>query len=326
MSVPDMSAWGARIETRPLTRRLMGPARLAIGALLCLTPLTAVIVLGWLMRLMQAEGRRWREVPAGARPPRAAGLPHWITGAAGDPRLLWRWFGGLIDNIRLGLAALITLAASTLPFMLLWLFSWWSGWENSFNKGYEQAWIGPVIWLAGTIVSLPLLARLPMALAHQAAEGRKVAFFAGGEVRALIDAAGWRYVLLAAVSVLVAVAILLLRAAPVFVEAWWPGFTGLDADGVAAFARRYHLIAGIIAFVAVLLLRRWAARLHGRASRVLEQGVRRGAGRMGTLMRHLLLWLIWLALPVLIVVGQFFHHHWWAWVAHPLIGLPWLPG
>jgi hypothetical protein len=166
---------------------LASVARFAVGVILCLTPVTAILVLGWLMRLMQREEDHARKGMQGAaRGEHAPRLPHWITAQTpNSASLLARWFGSLVDNLRQGLAALAALAVGTLPFTLLWLLSWWGGWDNSFNTGYEQAWVGRTIGLIGVAIALPLLARLPMALAHQAAEGRIGAFFAFREVRGL---------------------------------------------------------------------------------------------------------------------------------------------
>src|SRR5262245_38641450 len=153
----------------PLLGRFASLGRFAVGVPLCLTPATAILVLGWLMRMMQREEhytrKRLQGAATGEHGPR---LPHWITAETPIPAgLPTRWLGSLIDNVRHGFAALVTLAAGTLPFTFLWLFSWFGGWENSFNKGYEQAWVGRTIGLIGVAISLLLLSRLPMALAHQ---------------------------------------------------------------------------------------------------------------------------------------------------------------
>lgn len=309
--------------------RLVFLIRLLVGALFCLTPVTAILVLGWLMRLMQREEALTRARLQGhqAASMRRARLPRWIlVEAQVSAKGLTRWFGSLAENVRFGLAALVTVAAGTLPFTLLWLFSWWGGWENSFNKGYEQAWVGPTVGLLGVAISLPLLARLPMALAHQAAEGRMSAFFSRRHVRQLIRAAGWRYVLLSFLFVTAAVPLFLAKSAPVFVEQWSPGFLERDAAAIKDFAGTYRFVSALYLMAVLVLLRRMAARQHARAALALSHQGRQGAFSfsLGTIVQTLFLWLIWFGLVVQIYVGQFVSHQWVSWLNHPLIELPWV--
>ena len=135
-----------------LTRPTYRPGRLTrlvgflvngvIGTVLCTGPVTAVIALGWLTRRQGHFARdRFGAAEEG---------PGWLFGPRevnGRPTgRLARAVGGLAANIRSGLMALSALLAWTLPFTLLWLGAWWAGWENSFNKGYEQAFVGPSVF------------------------------------------------------------------------------------------------------------------------------------------------------------------------------------
>lgn len=255
-------------------------------------------------------------------------LPYWVIGETPSPAgFLTRWLGSLVDNLRYGLAAFATLAVGTMPFTLLWLFAWWGGWENSFNKGYEQAWVGRTIGLIGVAISLPLLARLPMALAHQAAEDRMGAFFAFRDVRKLIRAAGWRYVGLSLLFVLAALPLFVAKSAPVFVEQWSPGFTDRNAAEIEAFARNYRLWATAYLLATLVFLRRASARLHARAVLALA-GAKTSPSFLSSIAaitRSLLLGIVWFALVALIFVGQFLNHQWIAWLNHPFVALPWLP-
>ena len=335
-----------------------------IGVLFCLTPLTSVIVLGWLMRTMRREagvaivrrstGLRRRAVLDRLRAnPHLAGLakpPNWFTsGAQGEGSRLQRAFAGLRKNVELGISAIASLCVAVVPFGLLLLLGWWAGWDNSFNKGYEQAWAGPLIAWIGIFLALASLSYLPMGLAHQASEGRLRAFFEIKQVRALTAYAGWRYVGLALLYLFCALPIFALRGMPVFIENIYPGFAELDAEGLVQFENRYRVLAAVYVFAAVVFLRKRGARVYAGAvlraqsageswakatfaSRLLsELSVTPKAAAVimpGRFKRFLLgaaRVVIWFGLIVLIVVGQFLNHSWVFWVSYPLIALPWLP-
>ncbi len=309
-------------------RLLRSGIRLFIGIILCLTPVTAILVLGWLMRMMAREERFARARLSGsADPSQRPTLPAWfVCDAPGKTGVVARWIGSLRENIRMGCAAFVTVAAATLPFTLLWLFSWWAGWENSFNKGYEQAWIGPTLGLLGVAISLPLLARLPMALAHQAATGSTKAFFAIFEVRGLIRLASWRYVWLSILFVAAALPLSIVKVAPVFIEHWRPGFSARSPAEIAEFADAYRFWATVYVLLALIYLRRASARLHARAA--LKRESRPASSKWsgaGNVLRSLLLWLIWFGFVAQLYVTQFLNHQWTGWLSHPLILLPWLP-
>jgi len=321
---------GASALLRGAYRLVRSLTRLIIAIFFCFTPVTAVLVLGWLTRFMAREAQvaqqRLRENGHPVSRPR---LPAWFIADTSEARGIFRrWLGALADNVRAGLAALITLTAGTLPFTLLWLFSWWAGWENSFNKGYEQAWVGPVLGTIGVAISLPLLARLPMALAHQAAAGSIKSFFALAEVRQLIRAAGWRYVGLSLLYVLAALTFLVIHVAPVFIEQWRPGFSARSPEEIAAFAEAYRFWATVYVLLVLIFLRRATARLYARAHLKIESApelTRSIGARIVAVVRALTLWLVWFALAAQIYVGQFFNHVWIGWLTHPLTLLPWLP-
>ncbi|MEO1599975.1 MAG: hypothetical protein AAFU49_05785 [Pseudomonadota bacterium] len=300
-----------------------GLIRRVLAILLALHPLGAILVLGWLMRLMRAEAGCARTRFLRGSGPRRAPLPGWLVAGSEERRTpLGRRLGGLWLNLREGLAALVTIAAGTLPFTLLWLLSWWGGWENSFNKGYEQSWIGPTVALTGVALALPLLARLPMALAHQAVEGRMSAFFARRPVGQLIRAAGWRYVGLALLTALAALPLFALQALPTFVEGWRPGFSDRSPEEVEAFIAGYRLLATAYLVLVLIALRRMAARLHTSASLVLETHGARAFG-VGAALRMGLVLACAFGVVAQIFVAQFLNHQWVVWLLPPFSGLPW---
>lgn len=276
---------------------------LAVGAVLCATPVTSLIALGWLTRRMAGSDVR----------------PGWLLGPRHGG---WLGFlaGGLAANIRTGVLAAAGLAAWTLPFALAWLGAWWAGWENSFNKGYEQAAVGPSVWLAATLLALPVLAHLPIGLAHFAATGRFGAFFELRTIRRAAAASGWRLPALAVLSAVLAVGLFGMRALPVFVEQIVPGFAGMAPETQAQIAGRFDLAAAALSFAGLLLVRRAAGAAYAFAH-LRPKPPRRVVTAVWTILACVL----WLSLPVLVVFGQFVNYDPWLWLTHPLFLLPW-PG
>jgi hypothetical protein len=307
MSAATITFEAAPTESRGGLRRILGFIKDAIiGSLLSTNPLTAFIVLGWLMRRM-----RWI---AGIDKDR----PGWLLGVGES--FVARGAGGLVANVRAGFGAALSLLFVTLPFTALWSFAWWSGWENSFNKGYEQAAVGPLLSLLAIAISLPILCLLPMALAHRAAEGRWRAFLDWRRVRDLIARAGWRYVLLVPMTAVFALPVMLFRTVPLFIENIVPGFADMNSDETAQVSSMLTLGFAAYVFLALLVLRGMAARVYRRA-------VARLGDKPPVLALRLFGWLMMLAASfgfvVQIYVAQFFNHGWAKWFVHPMFLLPW---
>lgn len=327
MTVSALPRGGAALPVRVATAL----RSLVVGALFCLTPLTALIALGWISRRTRGTIlARW------GGPSEA---PGWVLGPAGHGWLI-RALGGLAANIRAGVSAATGLAVLTLPFSFLWLGAWWAGWENSFNKGYEQAAVGPLVWLAGTLLSLPILNHLPIAMAHAASEARLSAFFEWRRIRSVAVASGWRLVWLSMLGVLLAIPVLILRAIPIFIEDLVPGFSDMATDRQREIGDMLRLIGAAVAFLYVLILREQAALAYARAAPVAARGGDGAAWRahpaadvapearpprrvMSAIWTGLAA-LTWAALAVLIVVGQFLNYAQVNWLTHPAFLLPWV--
>ena len=303
---------------------------LVVGALLCLSPLTAIIVLGWQSRRIAAR----TDMSFG----RVTDQPGWLLGPRGHGWFV-RLIGGLAANIRVGLVSATGLFLLTIPFTALWLGSWWAGWENSFNKGYEQSAVGPIVWFLGAAIALPVLAHLPLALAHASAERRLGAFFEWRRIRSVVRAAGWRVVWLALLSVFFSLPFFGLRALPVFVEQIVPGFADMTLDQQLQVAGAFDLAGAALAFVLVGFLRQRAASIyclaapraaHGKYAALWEGHVAQRQGPRGRTPTRImsLVWLvlacaIWFGLPALIVFGQFMNYAPMLWLTHPVFLRPW---
>ncbi|MGI9463909.1 MAG: hypothetical protein ACR2OM_08215, partial [Aestuariivirgaceae bacterium] len=237
------------------------------GIALCLTPVTAVLVLGWIARSMQrltfkawfndhanaALGSRFDDFVRGDDgSAHLACWPNWIlatrtgdeAGAGGRLRRGFaRLFGSLGSNLKLGLQVLLNTWVLTLPAGLMWAVSWWGGWENSFNKGYEQAAVGPAIGLAGVALFLAAMTYVPLAQARQAATGSWRSFYDFRFLRVLARQSRWRLVWLAVAFAVAGLILAGVHVGPLALGNLLDGTAPLDEQQVKEIAGLYHLAA-----------------------------------------------------------------------------------
>lgn len=327
-----------------VTRPAYGPGRLSrvsgfvlngvVGTFLCAGPVTAVIALGWLTR---RQGHLARD-----RFGLAEEAPDWLLGPretnARPSSRIARASGGLAANIRAGLMALTALLAWTLPFTLLWLGAWWAGWENSFNKGYEQAFVGPYVFLFGAFLAALILPALPLMLAHLATEDRLSAAFELRRIRGLIAQSGWRVPALTLLTALFALPFFGVRGLITTAGDWAPWIEELTPDQLAGLKGQIALGLAAVAFTAAWITRAIAARIYATAApraAGLKPGLWDGAQAVEAAQparpRSRLMAALWygaamaitLGFSFLILAGQFLDHAWWRWIFHPGLTLPW---
>ncbi len=332
-----------RSKASGLWYRLSVPVSVTVAIALALTPLTAILVLGWLMRMMRRETaialcRHARgDIKRREAKDRLAAIER-LAPLSRFPG----WVRGFKDTIKSGLRATIALAVATLPYGAILLLAWWAGWENSFNKGYEQAWVGPLVSLFGLVLAVFVLIHLPMGLAHHAAEQRIGAIWELRVIRKLIRHVRWRYVILTLLSIGLAAPIFLAQILPTFIENIYPQLATATPEEVRRFTFLWQLGFTTYLVLTLVLLRRWAGRLYARA--IVRQGDFPGAfsesvlealvlpkteaqkapGRLGGFVSALLLAAGWFAFVAVIYVAQFANHAWWNWLNLPTIALPWI--
>ncbi|MCP5076012.1 MAG: hypothetical protein GY947_22305 [Rhodobacteraceae bacterium] len=330
-------------RARGVRARLSGLVNIAIAMVLALTPVTAILVLGWLMRIMRRETAI--ALYRYGAPEKRRKLV--LTRLAAAPELTHihrfpGWWSGLVETVRAGLKATVALAAATLPFGALLLLSWWAGWENSFNKGYEQAWVGPLLALLGLLLAIFVLVHLPMALAHHAAERRVGALLELRTVRQLIRRVPWRYMVFTLCMVAASAPVYLSQIVPTFIEGVFPKLATAGPEELRAFALRWHVGFSVYLVLVLLLLRRWGARLYARAvlanggeggefTSLVQQslelpqpGKSKPVGRLARLLTSLIMAASWFGFIAALYVAQFANHAWWSWLNHPILGLPWI--
>lgn len=325
---------GAESQSKPgLGIWLIGMIKaVAFGTILGMSAATSVLSLGWLTRRMRAQAL----LTAGLH----AEPVGWILGSRGQS-FLARLLGGLAANIRAGVLMAFSLGLAAFPFATIWSLSWWAGWENSFSKGYEQAFVGPALGLSGVLLFCLIMVWHPMAMAHQAVENRLLALFEWRCVRSAVRHAGFGYFWLAIVSVLFSLPLFAGRGLVVFASGLIPGFDTISPQGAADLATGLLFLKAGYAFVALMILRGWAAKIYANAvGRALDgpdaelwqdsplAAGRRGGRRPWKLthwVRVLLLSIVWFGLVAQIYIGQFLNNDWHIWLTHPVWFLPW-PG
>lgn len=305
-----------------------------IGTLLCTGPVTALIALGWLARrsghLALTRFGTLSEAPGWVLGPRETG---------GKPAgRIARLLGGLAGNIRAGAIALIALLAWTLPFTILWLGAWWAGWENSFNKGYEQAFVGPSVFLLGVVIAALVLPALPLMLAHLAVENRLSAAFELRRLRAVVAQSGWRVPALSLLAVAITFPFAALRGLITTATDWAPWVETLTPEEVASLQGQIALVVAGFTFLALWTFRSLAARTYASAapraaglrpglwdgSAAAEAAVpARPPSRVLTALWYGSAVAMTLVIAFLILAGQFLDHAWWRWLFHPILTLLW---
>jgi hypothetical protein len=304
----DSDPWATRVSSVALSWPLIFLGwcwRILVGGLLCFSLIGSIVVTGWTYRWMQGRVLRgwWKrsrlreqgsfedfgaslgyDAPV-ARPrwllqegmktalnrPDAAGRqPSTVRKILRALRLPWH---SLWLNFKIGFQGLFCTYLLTGLGCLIMLFSWEFGWLNSFNKGYEQALVGPLAGLAGIFLFIVAMLYVPMAQAHQAVTGEARAFFDFRFVWRLIQAKPIAYTGLAAVTALAALPLIILKTAPVAFDDHFDLWSQASDAEVSRYLRYYLLGCAAFLFLTLLVVRLLASRLYQTAVlRVLERG------------------------------------------------------
>lgn len=184
-----------------LRRVIFAPIKFLLGMASCQSVLGGLAVVGWTHRFVQRSVlKRWWEQSRQtggfltfsnfvASDPRTRGYLHWpnwlltqnfreavrrgpdISHGRHVLNVLKALLHSFWINVRIGVQGIFNTWVLTLPGCILWLFAWYSGWQLSFYKGYEQAWIGPTIGFLGIALFIAAMLYVPLAQARQAVTG-----------------------------------------------------------------------------------------------------------------------------------------------------------
>lgn len=299
---------------------------LLIGAALTLTPVTAIAVIGWV------QNRMARRITGAAAPASSWFLDHEsLATARTGHHPFWRRvglemygsFGGLWRNFKAGLAVIVPLTVILLPAQVLWLVAWWAGWENSFNKGYEQSWVGPVTGLLAVAYFGAAMIFVPLAEARFAVERSWRGFFDFPLLWRMARRNPLTVLALTSVFVVAGLLVAGLRIAPLGL-----GNSGATPDQIAQIAGLYSWLCALTLFPLYWLSRAIAARLYRGAA--AERTTMTGgwgwivapfaAAWSGAVLTAALA--LWVFFAFLIFAGQFLVYDPLAWLNHPILQIP----
>lgn len=366
--------------------------KLLVGGFFCQYLFTAILSIGWTFRLMQRVAvTRWWSLSnrsqggvsfrADARTVPALrdfqSWPGWFFHRSGLGVVRRDWaaaqgmwaksrlavsgpFGALKENLVGGVQGIFNVWVLTALPVLLWQFGWYSGWDNSFNKGYEQFSVGQFISVAGIVTFLPVMLYLPLAQARQAVTGDWRTFYQFKTVWRLIQRRRLACLVLAGVYSLVSFPLALTRVLPSFITSNNPAFAAMSDAELLDWANNYYFWVSAAGFAAYALLHLLAARIYAGA---VVEACRAGAltqRELSVFERHMLsglqlieletpgkphiaikivaaaarpAWraamttatlMIWFSFVAQIYVSEFFvYHQARGFINQPLIQLPW---
>ncbi len=363
--------------------------QLYLGMLLCLSIVGGLVALGWTHRLMQRavlkqwwkrsaarrNGLSFEDFLEGSKATREHLLgPNWflqqnardaIDAAkdSGPGQKVWVWLKAAIHsywlNLKLGVQGIGNIWVLTMPAGLLWLFSWYDGWNNSFNKGHEQYYVGISIGWIGIMLFIAALFYVPLAQARQAVTGDWRSFYEFRLIWELIRRRWLASVGLAGLAVALSAPVMVLRVMPAFFAQFDPNWMDQPPQEVATLLGYYYFWSALWVFPAFVLLRWCGALVYGSA---ILNAVQSGAvapealaeSEWKTLHRldllhvkpqsarpfllQLVTWagtragrwtagaataFIWFLLVSQIYTGQFFNYNHLAFLNQPMVQLPW---
>lgn len=344
--------------------------RVGVALLLSQSLVLSFVVVGWTYRLMRRAVVRawWRRNKLESYEAFAAGSegtrtlerwPRWFREERNETR--GRWLGGLRDNLRSGVAGMLTTWSLTLPACGLWLTGWHFGWDNSFHKGYEQHAEGLLTGWLGIALFVAAMFYVPLAQARQAVTGDWQRFF---DARLVLRLAASRWPSLAGLAILyagVSAPLTILRVAPAFFSQGMPANATASRAQVVIGLDAYYLLVSAFLVPAFLVLRLLAAHIYASA---VADGVRSGRipadalapfereqlGRLGLLavapdpvppspFRRGIAWagatmlslvsiglltVVWFSFAAQVFVLEFFNFQPLGWLNQPLLHLPWI--
>lgn len=365
--------------------------KLFLGMLFCRGPVLSLLVVGWTYRLMQRSVvKRWwlesrrnsegEDFQSFLREDEATeahrGWPNWVLqqnfreairrrpalGMVGYFKGVCRAFvGSLWLNLSIGFKGVVNSWIVTLPGCVVMVFSWYAGWNNSFNKGYEQAAVGPATGFLGILLFIVAMLYVPLAQVRQAVTNRFRSFY---DYRLIVSIIRRRWLAclgLAALYPAFLLPISLAKILPMYFPNINPAIIDLSNEQMLEVLDAYYFWTALLVFPSFVFLCLAACRIYVRGlltnfregivsieslsflernvlerMQLLEQRPRMrhhpiviAASRTGGLFLRwagiLTTMILWFTLVAQVYIAQFFNYvPIQGWLNFPLIHLPWI--
>ncbi len=256
---------------------------LLVCTVFCQSLLTSILALGWIYRWVRRIAMRrvfqisplaqqisWGEFLQST--PELISLqdpPHLFRAEVGsDPPehqvSLWihRWLHSLWLNWRVGLAGILTTWSVSLLPVVIESLAWYTGWQISFTKLYEESGTGRALGLIAVVILSLVMVYLPLAQARHGVTQDWRSFFDLRMIRALVGCRLLRLLLLTIGYIVASLILLYFKAMPTFFPVMNPDLEVLSAAAALDRLRDYYFYTGSIGFLIVVLLRSWGARIY----------------------------------------------------------------
>ncbi|HZO86164.1 MAG TPA: hypothetical protein VFC26_13170 [Verrucomicrobiae bacterium] len=288
---PQIAAKPKRTFPARLWKGLVFFWKFAIGMLCVQSLVFSFFLVGWTYRFMQRVALKswWKRSDASTSLDEFLAShdhlswPNWILDENFRETFRTHRFKALFHslwlNFRLGVAGAFNTFVLTIPGCALMMFGWYDGWNNSFNKGYEQFSVGPATSWFGILLFAIAMLYVPMAQARQAITGEWRSFYQWGLVWRLVRLRWLQSLGIAAVYALVSFPILILRAGAPYLQGKASKMSAeelmaLPHEQIVQSMNQYFLWCALLILPAFLFVRWLAARNYAAGTAVaIKKGI-----------------------------------------------------
>lgn len=318
--MPKIRFWMRLVASmKQILPLILKPLTLIGYALLCLTPVTAVILYGWLNRY------------AAMRVEHLSGQTQMAR-----PKLIKEFW----CNFKTGIKALVILAIYTLPPTAIWMIMWWSGWEISFSKSYEEFATAP---LSSILSVLYFALIIPVALLAQIRAIYLKSWRRAFDFQTLLKLrrfVPWRLFGLSLLYILGHLGWNTgMKIIPIFAEdVFKMPVDEFFADQGRVFS--YYYLVSIALVAGLIIIKRQMAKIYYASlqppisasvtpveQKIIEskENTKQKTPRiLWVLLPNIAVLMAWVGFAFSTYFGQFMHHAWLHWVNIPVLHLPWI--